>query len=267
MLRLATVASLALLASGCLFPECSRTGLPARAPEPYSLTIQGTTVSFHMTPVQIAGTNKQSFWMSTTEVTWDVYDIFTFGLDEPAGTETKEVDGETRPSKPYIPPDRGFGHAGYPAISMTFKGAQTFCTWLSRKTGHTYRLPTEQEWELACRAGTKTRFSFGEDPAQLAGHAWHERNSEESPHPVGKLTPNALGLFDMHGNVAEWCVGPDGKPAARGGSYMDAAAEHSCAHRQIQTEEWNESDPQLPKSPWWLADCTWVGFRIVRDID
>ena len=131
---------------------------------------------------------------------------------------------------------------------MTHHAAMEYCRWLSAKTGKIYRLPTEAEWEYACRAGTTTAYSFGDDPDELDEYAWYVDNAEQ-PQPVGKKKPNPWGLHDMHGNVAEWCldhyvadiystlakdplVDPAGRPArpqkeypyvARGGSWDDDA--------------------------------------------
>lgn len=155
----------------------------------------------------------------------------------------------TRPTPPYA--DETFGHAreGHPCLGMTHHAAMMFCRWLSKKTGKLYRLPTEAEWEYACRAGTTTAYSFGDDPAQLPDYAWFKDNSTDTTHPLGSKKPNAWGLHDMHGNVAEWCVDhfsptdyfawPTDKPlvrpvrkptdakfshVVRGGSWVDAAA-------------------------------------------
>jgi formylglycine-generating enzyme required for sulfatase activity len=245
---------------------------PPRAgeePKPFEQRLEGTTATLKLVPIpggvveigegdQKRAVEVRPFYMATTETTWDLYDLFVYRLDEDdPGLTDKGADAVTRPSKPYIPPDRGFGHAGYPAISMTHKGAQDFCKWLSRRTGRTYRLPTEAEWQHAA----------GAEPPELGDHAWYKANAGPKTHPVGTKAPSARGLHDVRGNVAEWCNGLDGTPVARGGSYLDPAEGVSAAARQLQTSDWNMSDPQFPKSSWWLADCTHVGFRVVCEIE
>ena len=92
-----------------------------------------------------------------------------------------------------------------PVERISSDDAQAFCQKLSQITGKTYRLPTEAEWEYACRGGTTTRFYFGDDANQLEDYAWYEGNSQNTTHPVGQKKPNAWGLHDMIGNVWEWC--------------------------------------------------------------
>ncbi|WP_375327944.1 SUMF1/EgtB/PvdO family nonheme iron enzyme [Microcystis sp. BLCC-F210] len=93
-----------------------------------------------------------------------------------------------------------------PVKSVSKNDAEVFCKQLSKLTGKNYRLPTEAEWEYACRAGTETRFSFGDDESQLGDYAWFIDNSDNVTHPVGQKLPNLWGIYDMHGNVWEWCA-------------------------------------------------------------
>ncbi|MDH7571717.1 MAG: formylglycine-generating enzyme family protein, partial [Armatimonadota bacterium] len=193
--------------------------------------------------------------------TWDVFDVFAYRLDVPE-ERREQVDASTRPSKPYGAPDRGFGHEGYPAMSLSYLAAEKFCAWLSEKSGKKFRLPTEAEWEYACRAGQLAAAPF-KDKADLDKVAWYYDNADDTTHPVAKKAPNAWGLYDMLGNVKEWCVGLDGKPVVRGGSYDDPAEKVHPGAREPFNPDWQMTDPQEPKSRWWLTDGPMVGFRVV----
>ena len=92
-----------------------------------------------------------------------------------------------------------------PIIGVSWHDAVAYAKWLSEKTGDTYRLPTEAEWEYSCRAGTTTKWSFGDDEKELTKYAWYDKNSDNKTHPVGEKLPNPWGLYDMHGLVWEWC--------------------------------------------------------------
>jgi formylglycine-generating enzyme required for sulfatase activity len=259
--------SILLMILGALAPQDTREAAkpesaPARpaALASYGETIPGSTATLRMIALPAGGAAEPALWMSATEVTWDAYDIFVFGLDEDGAPKT--VDAYSRPSKPYVPPDRGFGHAGFPAIGMSAQGALEFCKWLAKKTGRRYRLPTEAEWERACRAGTEDELAG--DPERLAEHAWFSLNAQGRTHAVATRKPNAFGLYDMLGNACEY-VTTSTKPTTCGGHYkLDAEACRPGA-RLAPARAWNSSDPQVPKSKWWLADCSWAGFRIVRD--
>jgi len=203
----------------------------------------------------------KSIWIGKTELTWDAYDPWRLMNDIKTEEEKMKLRGVSRPSAPYANPDYDFGHEDYATISAAFKSAQEYCKWLSQQTGRKFRLPTEAEWEYACKAG-------GDGNCEIDKVAWTADNSEEKAHPVGKLAANAWGLYDMLGNVAEWCVGPDGesgKGVVRGGSWKDEAAKVSCKFRQPYDPNWQQRDPQLPKSKWWLSDGPHIGFRIVQE--
>lgn len=232
----------------------------SQAPSLYRESIDGTLVQFEL--VLVEGGPTRPFYIGRTEVTWDLYDVFALGLDGRA--DTGGADATARPSQPYGAPDQGWGHAGYPAIGVTRAAAEAFCRWLSAKTGRTYRLPTDAEWTyvatLASGRAPLTR-------ASIDRIAWHRDNAGERTHPVATKAPDAIGLSDLFGNAAEWVASAEGDPAVRGGSYRDAPAAIGPAARSVQDPSWNERDPQLPKSRWWLSDGPFVGFRVVGEID
>ena len=288
--------------------------------KPYTEIIPGTDVKFDMVPIR-GGTFKmgspenekgrkpdegpqvevqiEPFWMGKCEVTWDEYELWAMGLDkqrrkikkvEPT-EQDRVADAITIPTKPYTDMTFGMGKEGYPAVCMTQLAAKMYCKWLSAKTGRYYRLPTEAEWEYACRAGTTTAYSFGDDAGKLADYAWFADNSDDKYQKVGKKKPNPWGLHDMHGNVAEWVLDrydPDfyktlvGKKAVnpwnppdpkqewgrvvRGGSWNDDADRLRSAARTVSHKDWKMQDPQIPQSIWYLTDANFVGFRVIRPL-
>lgn len=250
------------------------------------------------------------FWMGKTEVTWNEYELFQFpGFEKGGNVSTERVDRElmlmlefprpadggnpyvgkeadavSRPTTPYVEMSFGMGKDGFPAISMTHMAALYYCRWLSAKTGHFYRLATEAEWEYAARAGTTTKYFWGDDPKKAAEYAWFFDNADGKYQKVGKKKPNPWGLYDMIGNVAEWTM--DGYKAdayatlpadnpwlpgfaeyphvARGGSWDDDVDALRIAARKPSDKDWKMRDPQLPKSKWYLTDAQFLGWRVVR---
>jgi formylglycine-generating enzyme required for sulfatase activity len=237
----------------------------------------------------------EPFWMGLHEVTWDEYAVFQRReLDSDSTAEpnpTFTADAVARPSPPYEDPGHGMGSRGsFPAVSMTQWAALNYAQWLTEKTGRFFRLPTEAEWEYACRAGSMTAYGFGDDVDSLDAHAWYFGNSAEVYHEVGTRRPNRWGLYDMHGNVSEWTLDQydpyfyesleaDTNDSAwslpaslhprtvRGGAYDDDPEYLRCANRLESNLSWKRRDPQFPKSFWWNTDSPFVGFRLVSPAD
>ncbi len=253
--------------SGKPVPPSAQAGSALKA---YSQTLPGSVVKVDMMPIPSgflidAGKMKsvKPFWIASTEMTWEAYDVFlASGPPSPAYDQTAfPVDAIARPSKSYILPDLGWGHHGYPAINVSILSVTMYCRWLSAQTGKKYRLPTDTEWEYACRAGASNAKPLA--PLLLGKTAWYAANSEGKTHPVGKKLPNAWKLYDMQGNTGEWATDAEGKPVLCGGAFNDKAELLVPTTRRRQTPAWQATDPQLPKSRWWLADGKFIGFRIV----
>jgi formylglycine-generating enzyme required for sulfatase activity len=218
------------------------------------------------------------FWMGRVEVSWDEYMAFYQATRSEGRSDTRAlsstpegVDAITGATPPYGDPDQGWGKGARPAITMTPHAAETYCRWLSKVTGKTYRLPTEAEWEYAARAGTQGAYFFEGSPEDFSERGWWNRlfgaategiaehvvyaaNSKGRTQPPEGVQPNPFGLVNMLGNVAELCsdryapdayasypegdvvVDPRG-PAegdelvVRGGWYDSDAADVRCAAR------------------------------------
>ena len=154
---------------------------------------------------------------------------FYMGVTEVTQAQYGAIMG-TNPSK--------FKGPANPVDSVTWHEAVEFCRRLSEKTGKTVRLPTEAEWEYACRAGSQTRFSFGDSDSVLGDHAWYVSNSGKKTHPVGQKKPNAWGLYDMHGNVWEWCADWSGSSYSSKSSTDPKGADSSWA-RVVRGGAWD----------------------------
>ncbi|WP_417913595.1 SUMF1/EgtB/PvdO family nonheme iron enzyme [Candidatus Electronema sp. JM] len=229
------------IALPCLLPESFGGGLGIKM-----MLIRGGR--FRMGDIQGNGSDDarpvhevelDSFAIGRYPVTFAEYDVFC----EATGKE-----------------NRGWGRGQRSVINVSWDDAVAYCQWLSQETGHTYRLPTEAEWEYACRAGSESAWCFGDDEAQLQDYAWYGKNSGNTTHPVGEKKANAWGLHDMHGNVWEWCadwynsgyyaVSPKGNPIGpekgssrvfRGGSWGDSPLFVRAAFRYWYSPD-NRSD-------------------------
>jgi formylglycine-generating enzyme required for sulfatase activity len=290
--------------------------------------LAGTEISFNMVPIPAGKFTMGSsdsekkrksdegpqftvevdaFWMGATEVTQAEYELFLekyhalADKGAPHIPKDKLADAVTYPTPMYEleagPILQRMGRGGkFPAVIMSQYAARQYTKWLSKKTGRFYRLPTEAEWEYAARAGTSTAFSFGDDPKKIDDFGWQIDNSappggDAAYHEVGKKKPNQWGLYDMHGNVAEWCIDAyaadwyrqfAGKQVKwsdvinwpkelyprviRGGGFESEPEECRSASRVGSTPKLNIKDPQLPQSPHWLSDGFAVGFRLLSPV-
>jgi formylglycine-generating enzyme required for sulfatase activity len=217
-----------------------------------------------------------------------------------------DVDAISGPTPPYGQPDQNWGMGKRPAITMSYHSAETYCKWLSQVAGKTYRLPTEAEWEYAARGGTQTPFYFEGNPKDFAQKGFlgklfgkdsdvinkyvvYGKNSRSKTEEPQKVEANPFGLKNMLGNAAEYCSdwytedayaqlqegttdpkGPSGgnEHVVRGGYFKsDIADVRSASRRATQNEAWLKTDPQMPKSIWWLSDCNYISFRVVCEFD
>lgn len=251
------------------------------------------------------------FYMAESETTWNMYWAFYVSTMSEGRTPPDviyfnnqnaiDVDGISGPTPPWGYPDQGWGHGDMPAITMTHYAAETFCQWLSAKTGKTYRLPTEAEWEYAARGGTESAYFFPGSPKDYSEHGFmknifkpkteiisdyvvYDKNSDRRTKSPVEVLPNPLGLKNMLGNVFEYTsdkYNPDAynnrtgvtrdpvvtvgdEWVVRGGNYTsDAADVRSAARGHTNHTEWLKTDPQQPKSIWWYSDIKGIGFRVV----
>lgn len=231
-----------------------------------------------------------NFYLSATEIPLDLFlayyrETMTEKNDYLPQPAQSDVDAISGPTPVYGDLQMG-AELDTPAIGMTWHNAVTFCKWLSKKTGKTYRLPTEAEWEYACKSSTANRYGATDSVDALGEYAWYIDNANEQTSRIGSKKPNAWGLFDMSGNVAEWVhdfyspgayaeaatENPQG-PAkgrvhvARGGDFDGFPEDLRCSARSYEQPDWRAGDPQLPKSTWWLPFINTIGFRVARSAD
>jgi len=250
------------------------------------------------------------FWIGKIEVTWDEYMAFFRATSSQGRTEgqvvtRKNTDAISGATPPWGAPDQGWGKGSRPAITMSWHAANVYCQWLSKVTGKKYRLPTEAEWEYACRGEAETPYFFAGDPrkftsegflkkllgpdtAAIASYIIYSKNSGAMTAEPSGVKANPFDLKNMAGNVAEFCfdfysedyyktdslqTNPEGpvrgqEHVIRGGSFKsDARDVRSAARDYTRTKKWLVTDPQMPKSIWWYSDCIDVGFRVVCEPD
>lgn len=235
-----------------------------------------------------------SLWVGKYEVTWELFDLFLTEnkrlFDSLSIEKAKKIDAITRPSPPFEDPSFGMGKEGYPVVSISPYAAITFCKWLSTITGRLYRLPTEAEWEYMCKGGSDNLDFFADKKDDIGQYAWSYENSNYQYSKVGQKLPNAFGIYDILGNVAEWtldqydkefykktqdtiAINPWNIPTIlhprvfRGGSWDDDAINLTSIKRSASGLYLQKNDPQIPKSFWWYTDSSFIGFRLVSPVN
>jgi Uncharacterized conserved protein len=254
------------------------------------------------------------FFMAEVETTWDQYwEFLGQTLSESrippevifARNSDPDIDAVSGPTPPFGDPSQGWGMGNRPAITMTHYAAETFCQWLSLKTGKKYRLPTEAEWEYAARGGSETPFFFEGKPRNYSDEGFmrrffsaktdiiseyvvYSKNSKNRTQEPDAVKPNPFGLKNLLGNVLEYCADKYDPKAyslttekvtnpivtegdewvVRGGDYAsDASKLRSATRGYTKHEDWMRNDPQLPQSIWWYTDIRGIGFRVVCEPD
>jgi uncharacterized protein (TIGR03437 family) len=193
-------------------------------------------------------TISKAYWMGQTEVTVGAYKRFA------------QATGQTMPSGPSW--DSGWRQDNLPMVNVNWDDARSYCIWAGG------RLPSEAEWEYAARAGTQTKYYFGNDTALLGDYAWYYSNSRSVAHPVGQKKPNAWGLYDMLGNVWEWCQDWYGSYPSQ--AVTDPQGPSSGAYRILRGGSWvsNSRDTRVSiRSSYLPGDWIFIfGFRCVREV-
>lgn len=170
--------------------------------------------------------------------------------------------------KPY---EEGWGRGSRPVINVTWGDATAYCQWLYEKTGTPYRLPSEAEWEYACRAGSEGDYCFGNNVEKLKDYAWYNVSSNRQTHPVGTKQPNAWGLYDVHGNVWEWCQDTYCRNYRNAHNDGSAREDMSTSDRVIRGGSWFD-DYTYNQSTSRLSGCApynkhrTLGFRVAYSL-
>jgi sulfatase modifying factor 1 len=230
------------------------------APREEVVDLPAEKLKIPLVHVPVEGTSLRPYALAKHETTWKAFLAF-YREDEPK----RVIDGLTRPSTGrsffgQVQCPEALLEDKKPAINLRWHGAMAFCDWLTATTGRKFRLPTEPEWEHAARAGDQ-----GAAPADPKAVAWFAGNAGEGTHPPGASRPNAWGLHDLLGNAWEVMLEPADPPAFgpvwRGGSWKTPEAELTYGARQRLRTEWFGSDPNNPRSMWWLTNEFSQGMR------